>query len=126
MRRLKCLAAGAETLPLATGNLLMAPAAQADTTLPSADAVYQTWNNNFLHQGNGDTYYNSELLSKGTTTHAWMWIAAPDIRALPCLLRRVRGAHTRRPPHTTPVRASPAREHRSRERRSPPHTRTQC
>jgi Ricin-type beta-trefoil lectin domain/Glycosyl hydrolase family 76/Ricin-type beta-trefoil lectin domain-like len=79
MKRLRSLAAGVATLALAVGSMLMAPVAHADTALPSPDAVYQAWNNNFLYQGNGDTYYTSELLSKGTT-RAGMWIAALDIQ----------------------------------------------
>lgn len=79
MKRLLSLVAGCATLALGAAGILITPTAHADTALPSPDTVYQAWNDSFLVQANGDTYYTSQLKSKGTT-RASMWIAALDIQ----------------------------------------------
>ncbi|WP_371476850.1 RICIN domain-containing protein [Kitasatospora sp. NBC_00315] len=93
MKRLRSLAAGCATLALGATGLLGAPAAHA-ATLPGPDAVYQAWNDNFLVQANGDTYYTNQLKSKGTT-RAGMWIAALDIQVAQDVYERTHAAADR-------------------------------
>ena len=78
MKKWPSLVAGGIALILGAAGLALSPAAQADT-LPSSDAVFQDWNNAFLYQGGGDTYYLDTLKSQ-STTRARMWIAALDIQ----------------------------------------------
>ncbi len=51
----------------------------AASTLPSADTVFQAWNNSFLVQNGSTAYYTNELKSIGTM-RAGTWIAALDIQ----------------------------------------------
>jgi hypothetical protein len=80
MKRLTALISASTSLLLgAAGVALVTPSAHAATALPSADTVYQAFNKNFLVQTGGDTYYNSQLKSKGDK-RSTMWIAALDIQ----------------------------------------------
>ena len=55
------------------------PYAHADTALPSADTVFQAWNNAFLVQNGSTAYYTDQLKSIGTE-RAGTWIAGLDIQ----------------------------------------------
>ncbi|ACU75714.1 glycoside hydrolase family 76 [Catenulispora acidiphila DSM 44928] len=80
MKRKTALAATCTALLLGvTGAVMLAPSAVATASLPSATTVYQDWNKAFLVQANGETFYNSELKSKGIK-RSTMWIAALDIQ----------------------------------------------
>ncbi|HEV2633886.1 MAG TPA: RICIN domain-containing protein [Actinocrinis sp.] len=94
MKRLKFLAAGC--LPLVIGAaLIMQPSANAAPVLPTADQVYQDWNNSFLvKNGATGTYYTDELLSKGTE-RAGTWIAALDILVAQDVYLRTRAGSDR-------------------------------
>ena len=76
--RLRYLAAGWTTLALAAASLIVSTPAAHAATLPSTATVWNAWNDSFLYKGGGDTYYTSQLLSKGHG-RAWMWEGALDI-----------------------------------------------
>jgi Glycosyl hydrolase family 76/Ricin-type beta-trefoil lectin domain/Ricin-type beta-trefoil lectin domain-like len=89
-RRRTLIAAGAALLVASAGLLLPAtadatPAATPRTAadpaaLPTADTVFQAWNNSFLVQGGSTgTYYTDQLKSIGTA-RAGTWIGALDIQ----------------------------------------------
>jgi hypothetical protein len=61
----------------------------AAATLPSADAVFQKWNNAFLVQNGGEAYYTTELKSVGTQTSG-TWVDALDIAVAEDVYERTR------------------------------------
>lgn len=94
MKRLKQLVAGCATLVLAAaGMTTLAPAAQA-AALPSPDYVFQAWNDNFLVQANGETYYTNQLKSIGTA-RSGSWIAALNIQVAQDVYERTHSAGDR-------------------------------
>jgi Glycosyl hydrolase family 76/Ricin-type beta-trefoil lectin domain-like len=96
MRKFWSLAAGCVALAVIAAGVLSSPLAHshavtsladaaaagvtkpAAATLPSADAVFQKWNNAFLVQNGGEAYYTTELKSVGTQTSG-TWVDALDI-----------------------------------------------
>ena len=101
MKRLNRLLAGCATVVLAATSMsTIAPAAQAAASpaqaaaLPSPDTVFQAWNDNFLVQANGETYYTNQLKSQGTA-RAGTWIAALDIQVAQDVYERTRNAADR-------------------------------
>ena len=73
---IRTFATGVAVAALAAG-LLATSTAQAVTSLPSPDTVFQAWNSSFLATKNGETFYADSLTSKGTSPE-YMWIQALD------------------------------------------------
>ncbi|WP_410589363.1 RICIN domain-containing protein [Amycolatopsis sp. lyj-23] len=94
MKKIKQFVAGCATLALAAAGITtLAPSAQA-AALPSPDYVFQAWNDSFLVQANGETYYTNQLKSIGTQ-RSGSWIAALNIQVAQDVYERTHSAADR-------------------------------
>lgn len=82
-KKVSLVTAGLLTLVLGAAGLVFSPVADADVVSPediaaTADNAFNSWNDAFLVQQDGDVYYADTLKSRGTK-RAGTWIGALDI-----------------------------------------------
>jgi glycosyl hydrolase family 76/ricin-type beta-trefoil lectin protein len=79
MKKIRIVAAACAAALAVAGGVYLNPGAQAETTLPAADAPFTAWNDSFLHKGSStDTYYTDHVLT-GTYKPSYFWNAALNI-----------------------------------------------